>query len=497
MLSLDLDRLPEELRQRPVPLADEQNAVRDWEKAVASLRWRPDGGPDWTPAECRTVVESNASAIDFIDAGIRKGRARFSSRDWFATDCDGSTENFRKLMFLVVFRCESFLERDRFDLALIEIERLFGMGEAVLQGPNGYVDRLVGAVCIQAGLAQVLRMADSDTMPEACIRRVLQWIRQASNVREQLADALAVDFWELNVAEVERLAKLKSSQEFSEALFPLPATARNAEDSEAEREREREIQRCLERRELFEKILSGHPRPFDAEQTAYWMGAGTARVIRTLRAPYRKLQRWSLSARVWNLRDRIYARRFVRRFDVWPRDIYETYWTDMLGSSDENEQWIGAVGALSYPEDLGLGTHDDFSGARQRIQKLSNPIGHYICLIWDASRGFSYDKASLSFVSERRIVAAILGLKRYAARNGRLPHRLTEIVDDDLPRWMLEDPWTGQLLRYYPDQGLVMSADFEQGLPRMFDHPWRSPMAWQMQPFFDENASPAAECATN
>ena len=67
---------------------------------------------------------------------------------------------------------------------------------------------------------------------------------------------------------------------------------------------------------------------------------------------------------------------------------------------------------------------------------------------------------------------------------------------DDWPRSLLSDPWAGRLLRYYPDDGLVMSAGRDYTPPFFEDHPWRTRVAWQMKPFYDKNKAGQAFCCT-
>lgn len=506
MYTPDPHELPRVLRERPRVIAREANAVFPWTQVVQEIVWDVRVPLEEIPEEHqRQLAQVNAHLVPQIDEGIAQGIAAFSSREYIgppASDATGlSIIQMRPLFWWLELRSRLALRDGDLAAAADDAARLVHVAACVYRGDNTLTEQMVASSVCGMGLKVALELLDADPVPDEVLVQLLRVVAELPPTRARWGRGIVVDFWEFDLQVLNSYPENGPLEALVERLLKLPQSnggdlsdAGDAAHASLTADTERLRRETLARRKIMQYLLDGHPRPYDVRRTVQWCAELCAAEYRHCIGPWQRPARWSM----WEAaRSRLSSLRTwyrYRCFDVWPKCVQVNFIEDALSSDNPEYAQFGAIMAASYPGHAWLGRSESMARARRRLRRTENPVGRYLCGQHHPPSSMLTRDICLRSQTEPRIAAAVLGLKRYVQRHGRLPDKLEEVIAADLPRELVVDPYTGRLLLYWKEQALVLSAGIETSMPPWEGHPWRTALAWQMGSHFRPDQMLACNC---
>ena len=205
------------------------------------------------------------------------------------------------------------------------------------------------------------------------------------------------------------------------------------------------------------KLFHGHPKPFDPADTIRRFSGVVATMHNDLRSP-------------WLDRKKELTKTSLAEIETWPESL--TFINDLssllFGEAKEKRE----------------ATNDEIEEARKSLLLIKNPVGKQMLRYVGA---FEFARRSYHFGRLQADVGLLLIASRlFGDKEGRLPHRLSELVDAKLIDSVPIDPFSGKEFRYDSKRRLLWSFgmneednggdwDFDAEFPDGKDLVWRIP----------------------
>ncbi|BBO30423.1 hypothetical protein [Lacipirellula parvula] len=403
--------LPIELRYERVPLADGDNAYECWAQGIAAYReptfpplWfdqlerNPD--EDWPtplePAERETMrawVESNQQAIDLCDEGASRAKFHWPifTEHWSErADVLSPGLQLRQLAQLRWARAQLAADDGASQLAADELRKTLQFLGLIVRGEGGWAECVIVMVTIRQTVDALRRLVMQFDLPAATRRDLIDALRGLPAFDQCMQVGMRVDLCIERLVDLNRLPDDGDSPQLVDALLEYYFYQLKTLDVTLELcdepllDRELAAQRLELRRRQLQRLLAGHPRPFDKPATARLMGEQTAEFLRELTSPAAPSSTWfSQQARelyAWFAPDA--AQRLAY---AWPEMLGPHFPLEMFGDdplAQQQRDWVssGLTGLTRWriARSMRPLTNKRVKRYAQRLRAIHNPVGKVI-----------------------------------------------------------------------------------------------------------------------
>ncbi|MCZ6795880.1 MAG: hypothetical protein O7J95_19910 [Planctomycetota bacterium] len=364
-------------------------------------------------------VQDNRKALLLFDAGSLRPRWAVPEVGAAELDFEPSGLAFFDLMTLKRLRARLHAERGALDDATRSIEDLLRAGELVAGGEGLLVHHLaLGRNCQLAVLRDVRWLASRTEVPAISLARVLLRLARVSSVRAQLRRALDVELHRFILPSVEAMPTDGDTSELAHTLLGDERDSIGVETLAA--------------------ILEGHPAPFDRRDTEHLVSAHLAAIQGRLDEPWNAAAVQGLDGE-----NRVFL-------EKWPPALSPSLARLFVTEED-------ADGESSDPEVI--------ARACDALRGTANPAGRYVVasLFWWSGGGAGLVEAAFLADAERRATTALVALRLYLGRKGRLPDALDELVAEGILERLPRDPFGSGPLGYSRERRLMWSVGPDGG----------------------------------
>jgi hypothetical protein len=421
-----LELAPPELRERRIPIPDHENAYPLWLQAIRPLDEKLDQGLNdsirdackedssfpagETGRKLEEWLAGHQEALDLADRGLARGRFQFP--DWYGR------KDFEEVLFpffypgsmlydLRVLRAKLLASRDDLRGAAEELRRLLRSAELLQDGGGSLIIYLTGTLRQVQAYQGIRRLARREGVPASLLEDLLSLLGPSEREGERPAECVRAEF----------------------ARFFLPLTVEAAPESADLRTLALAFAGELEgkKREDFVQgfcaLLEGHPLPFDRKETVILGARRFAYCLKNLKVPWGERNVWKEPSLEEVARS-------------WPSQLrpYQT------GISPEEEA-------------LSTGKLDE---ARKALARIRNPLGKSL-LAGGPFPKFP-TKRLFRVRTDREATRAVLALRVYALRRGRLPDGLEALVEEKILPALPADHFSGKPLAYSREKRLLWSV---------------------------------------
>jgi hypothetical protein len=462
-----------------LPLPDEENAYPLWVEAcqcsVPPPRLSSDEevpglntagcGPAWSSdqpglpegedgARLLVWIEQNRRALDLIEAGIDRGRLQFPD-----IRCPEEFNRGRELILALrdlsrarSMRIRQFLTRGDDAQAVNDAVRLLQIGDMYSNGDGIVIDYLAGMALAGIGTDRIRRLAKRQ-ISEFLLQKLLSVVEVSLNSPDGLAHSILVDCWKTAAPRIRRMPDEGSLEQIVDGLLsecysdgPLTCDSPPLPDAQ---------ERISWRRSRILELFDGHPRLFDEAATLALLEQRLADVMAEIAS--------ACDGFGWRVRGLLQRRSrlsrsqsLARETSIWPSQLAPGYPLEWCGEHERARHEIGEIGELLMAfggESAEPLSRHDLEIAREKLRRITNPIGAMMVQY----RG--PDTIAIPAMINRRstlsAVKALLAIRIFEERTGKLPAALSDLVKQRIINTLPQDPYSGGPLRYCPRRQIV------------------------------------------
>ncbi len=409
-----------ELIRLPPPVAAETNAYPLLEQLAKSLTeepqtWEVTAEGEWIDLPKKEVeqihqawLSANPDALGKLEQALRREGCEYP-RDAYDEKSFESLTPIRSLGRLMAARARVSLaegdpaEAARILLLMAKAYRLLRLGGGM------YVDYLVNSAAEFAMLGDLPEIASHPKCDAAELRQILKRLPAHAESNAGLRRSLQAEYCRYLIPELVKFGAC-GEEELIPTLMPWSVSG------VAKRE---DYDRKIK---LLSELFAGHPRPFDADETAQLASERFLKIIADLELP------WAVH--------RTFADETYAELEPWP-------W--QLRTSND--------AALNLDEL----TAAQIAAARQKLLRVHNPVGKH-CVVTDAIESKVVHQMALLEQARCDWPRMCLALIAFEKENGRLPKRIDELVASNLLDVVPIDPYSAKQYGYAPADRVVWSV---------------------------------------
>lgn len=383
--------------------------------------------PRGPAAACvRAWLDQSEGAIRRIDQGIAKKHFRLPQAQLL--DFPNAVDNLgipRNAARLKTAQCLSALHHGNEERAVQAAIDLIDIGKMALEGDGYLVHYLVamGVYCFALESVQSVVFHPKTTHESLqCLRHVVQASRPQI---EPLARTFRIEVVYFTQHEVARLPRTDDLSQLVDALIEQHLIIGDTSDDGLFSNQET----ATSVREGMAKLFAGHPRPFSASDTIRLHSGIVATMLGDLHTP-------------WLRRKQNLAKPHLDEVASWPASLW--FLDDIV---------LSILGGEAIPNDA---VNDDaIEAARKSLHRVHNPIGklmmRYVAAFENARRSFHVGQLNAD------VALLMIAVRTFRNEYGRLPHKLSELVEAKMLESVPIDPFSGEPMRYDSLRRIVWS----------------------------------------
>lgn len=470
-----LDQIPAHVRYVRRPMLDEENALHPWREAIARYI---DHGDETSllarglSSDCESIgllqgdnlrrvqefLTSNRESLDLIDEGLRRGQLQVSQPYGNETcEADRQIEAIDSILWrLQLARVNALAAEGHLTAAAEGVQGILSSAKMLCNAEGLRTLWMIGTIVHTTGLDAAMWLSAHADATEELWRVLLQTVEDGEISFASLAQSERVDFccYELELLEQSPdFSDLEAGVDWAIATFyrngPILPLDPPPDDG-----------RLAWRRDCILFLLRGHPQPFDREATARWLGEGLLEQLDRDR-PWSGPRGTRLQSFIESLR-RCYGLSPDPPWNAWPVQLTPSFPYEWLGPTASVNLETDPVGAECFERyrDWKVPSQRDLEHARRRIARLPNILGY---LLFRLNTSASRD---LLFMQRARQqgTRAILALRLYQRKYGRLSDDLRDLVDVGILKDIPRDPYLDAPLSYSRQRQVIWSVGpFDKG----------------------------------
>jgi hypothetical protein len=402
---------------RRVPLPDDQNALGPWQEAVKHYVPPDDKDPVWceliygagetgTPVafpsgpegdRLREFLERNQKALDFLAAGVRRGRLQLpEAYGDTALDLNGDVaRHIVPLSQLLLVKAKCFQADGDVAKESGTAIQMLRIGEMICNGDGVIIHYLMGDVCRKSAVHRIRAMADRSETPSTVLCKLLSTIEHSLTSSDGLAQSLRADFCCWDLVKLEQMPGVVDIEDFVDLLLKICGYSPITGSPEAQYVTPSD-DRLAWRREQIIALLRGHPCPFDKIATVRRMGNMVAARIQSMNYLHRP-RMFDFAHAFRSILFRIHWHRCWRQphnMKYWPAQLTPNFSVEGLGLSKEARAELAKLGDCLDAKQLAFlqpPTESDIVLARRKLRRVPNPVGLMLagCLLATDVRWFA------------------------------------------------------------------------------------------------------------
>ncbi len=399
-----------------------------------------------SPPAALEILERNlahdAVALRRFDAGLARPRFQLP-RPSRPTRSSPWALVVRQAVMARAARIRVHIARGETAAAVAEVRKLLAIGPFLLSEEVGLFGWLIATPVEKIALASLRWLAACPDVDEAALRSIDVPTARVDDVARVWRNEVG-RHWAESVAAMEAattplglaaalLTHMFPTEKMAEVGDTLRAIREAILDDDSDKKAAPRASKRIVVLQQLSFLLNGHPRPFDLADTARLAGEIAREAIARLPRPWR-----DEPCRV--------RPRLAERLAAWPATLRPL--------------------PLTRPRSVDSKT---LGSARDALRRVDNPVGCLLVLSqtgldWTTDGGISrmLDVESRYLLADARATRAIVALRLYERRHGRVPAALADLVAEDLLDSVPIDPFDGRPLRYSAQKRLLWAVGHDR-----------------------------------